>query len=293
MVSRTFASIKKIKGANCELIFVNDASTDDSLSLLLDLQKIYPIIIINMSRNFGVAPCVLAGMAHSNGDVVIYLDSDLQDPPELIPELFSKYEGGAEVVHTTRIKREGETRLKLLITKAAYLIINIFSDINLPINTGDYKLLSRRVVNEILQLKEYDPYMRGLSVWVGFQQAFVHYTRAPRFSGNSKFSLFGNGLGPVKEFLRGLTSYSAVPLYASLIFGLIVVFISALLIAWALFTKLIGTSTPGVSGILVAVSFFSGVILMTNGIIGLYISKMYYELKGRPRYIIRDIKSYK
>jgi len=291
LVSRTSAAIEKIPDSNYELIFVNDSSTDNSLPLLQELQKNYPIIIINMARNFGVTPCVLAGMAQSSGDAVVYLDCDLQDPPELINDLVQQFKVGAEVVHTTRTSRDGETWFKLLLTKQAYRIINAFSDINLPLNTGDYKLLSRRVVNEILQLKEYDPYMRGLSVWVGFKQAFVHYKRDPRFSGSTKMPLFGKG--PLKEFLRGLTSYSAAPLYMSFILGMLVTLISVLVIAWALVTKFLGIATPGVSGVLIAVSFFSGIILITNGIIGLYISKMYYELKARPRYIIRDIQNYK
>lgn len=291
LVSRTSAVIHKIADANYELIFVNDASTDNSLSLLHELQKQYPIIIINMSRNFGVTPCVLAGMAQSSGDVVVYLDCDLQDPPELITDLIQQFKEGAEVVHASRTSRDGETWLKLFLTKQAYRLINAFSDIDLPLNTGDYKLLSRRVVNEILQLKEYDPYMRGLSVWVGFKQAFVHYKRDARYAGSTKMPLFGKG--PFKEFLRGLTSYSAVPLYMSFVLGMLVTLISFLLILWALVTKFLGIATPGVSGLLIAVSLFSGVILVTNGIIGLYISKMYYELKARPRYIIKNIENYK
>jgi len=291
LVSRTSTAIQKIADANYELIFVNDASTDNSLSLLHELQKQYPIIIINMSRNFGVTPCVLAGMAQSSGDVVVYLDCDLQDPPELITDLIQQFKEGAEVVHASRTSRDGETWLKLFLTKQAYRLINAFSDIDLPLNTGDYKLLSRRVVNEILQLKEYDPYMRGLSVWVGFKQAFVHYKRDARYSGSTKMPLFSKG--PLKEFLRGLTSYSAVPLYMSFVLGMLVTLISFLLILWALITKFLGIATPGISGLLIAVSFFSGVILVTNGIIGVYISKMYYELKARPRYIIKNIENYK
>jgi len=287
LVYRTSTTLQGITDTNYELIFVNDASTDNSLTLLLELQEHFPITIINMSRNFGVTPCVLAGMAQSKGDLVVYLDSDLQDPPELIPLLLKRYLEGAEVVHTTRSSRDGETWLKLFLTKYAYRIINAFSEINLPLNTGDYKLLSRRVVNEILQLKEYDPYMRGLSVWVGFSQAFVQYNRSPRHSGFTKMPLFGKG--PLKEFIRGLTSYSAFPLYLSFLLGMIVTLISAFVIAWALITKLLGLAPPGVSSLLIAISFFSGVILITNGIMGLYISKMYYELKSRPKYIIKDI----
>jgi dolichol-phosphate mannosyltransferase len=290
LVTRTVGALRNINDSCFELIFVNDDSTDNSEEILLELQKKFPIIIINMSRRFGVTPCVIAGLSQSSGDVAIYLDSDLQDPPELIPELISKYQLGYDVVHTTRISRDGEKWIKLFLTKIAYHIINRFSDINLPTNTGDYKLLSRRVINEILNLKEYDPYMRGLSIWVGFKQYFFYYKREARFAGEAKFSLLSKG--PISEFFRGLTSYSAIPLYISFVMGIFVTFISFLVIIWALICKYLGISYPGSTGVLVAVSFFSGVILTTNGIMGLYISKMYYELKGRPRYIIKNIRDY-
>jgi dolichol-phosphate mannosyltransferase len=290
LVRRTDRALKLANCASYELIFVNDDSSDNSENILLTLQKNYQIIIINMSRRFGVTPCVLAGLNQATGDVAIYMDTDLQDPPELIPELIIAYQQGFDVVHTTRTNREGETWLKLFLTNMAYRIINKFSNIELPVNTGDYKLLSRRVINEILKLQEYDPYMRGLSIWVGFKQYFINYNREARFAGNAKFSLMSKG--PISEFLRGLTSYSAAPLYISLILGLFVTFISFIIIIWALICKYLGVSYPGSTGILVAVSFFSGVILTTNGIIGLYISKMYYEIKRRPQFIIKDIKHY-
>jgi len=287
LVRRVSDATKKIVDIDYEMIFVNDASTDSSLSLLLEMQKTFPITIINMSRRFGVTPCVLAGFEYAKGDAVIYMDSDLQDPPELIGELIEKFRQGAHVVHTTRTEREGEGFVKLLITKFAYRIINRFSEIRLPENTGDFKLLSAQVVQRILNLKEYDPYMRGLSVWVGFKQVYVNYKREPRWSGQTKFPLFSKG--PVSEFLRGITAYSAAPLYAALLIGVISLIIAIVLFIYALITKLFQLSTPGASGILIAVAFFSGIILITNGVIGIYIARIYYEVKGRPKYIIEDI----
>jgi len=286
LVRRTALAINSLS-ADYELIFINDCSNDNSLAVLLNLQQNYPIIILNTSRRFGVTPCVLAGLEYSKGDIVIYLDADLQDPPELIPDLVYQYHQGYDVVHTTRTHRKGESKLKLIITNMAYKFINLLSEIDLPINTGDFKLLSRKVVNEILKLKEYDPYMRGLSVWVGYNQGFVKYERDERYAGTAKFSLLSSG--PVKEFLRGLTSYSAFPLYISFILGLIVIFISILLIIWTLVVKFLGLTTPGSASILIAISFFSGIILITNGLMGLYLSKMFYDLKGRPRYIIKEV----
>ncbi len=287
LVSRVSKAILGIEGMNYEIIFVNDSSTDRSFEILADLQNKYPITIINMSRKFGVMPCVLAGLKHSRGDIVVYMDSDLQDPPELIPELVKRHKNGAEVVHTTRTHREGENAFKMWLTSKAYRVINYFSSIELPVNTGEFKLLSRRAVDQILQLDEYDPYMRGLSVWIGFKQDYVFYSREKRHSGVTHFPIFGKG--PVVEFIRGLTAYSATPLYISFFIGLIASFVSVMIILFALVTKLIGISAPGASSTLITVAFFGGLILMSNGILGIYISKIYYESKGRPRYIIESI----
>lgn len=290
LIRRVTDVSNNIYDCSYEMIFVNDASTDKSLEILLQLQKDYPITIVNMSRRFGVTPCVLAGLAYAKGDAVVYMDSDLQDPPELVSEMVSRFRNGAEVVHTTRTHRDGEGPLKMWATKKAYKIINYFSDIDLPENTGDFKLLSSRVVRKILELKEYDPYMRGLSVWVGFKQEFILYRREARFGGATKFPLFSKG--PIREFSRGLIAYSAAPLLISFSLGLIVSLLSIVLIAWALLTKLMGIAAPGASSVLIAIAFFSGAILMSNGIIGIYISKIYYEAKGRPRYIIESVSEH-
>jgi len=287
LIRRVSDATKKLVNLDYEMIFVNDASTDNSLILLLEMQKTFPITIINMSRRFGVTPCVLAGFEYAKGDAVIYMDSDLQDPPELIGEMIQQFKDGAHVVHTTRTKRYGEGYLKLILTKFAYRVINRFSEIRLPENTGDFKLLSAQVVKRILSLKEYDPYMRGLSVWVGFKQVYVYYKRDPRWSGQTKFPLFSKG--PISEFLRGVTAYSAAPLYAALLIGLMSLIIAIILFIYAVLTKLFHLSTPGVSGILISIAFFSGMILITNGVIGIYIARIYYEVKGRPKYIIEDI----
>jgi glycosyltransferase involved in cell wall biosynthesis len=285
LIRRVSAALK-ITNFGYELIFVNDCSTDNSIELLKELQTSYPIKIITMSRRFGVTPCIMAGLASSCGSAVIIMDSDLQDPPELIPELIKRFEEGADVVHTTRKSRKGENRFKMWLTKQAYKIINIVSDISLPENTGDYKLLSRRVVEHILHLKEYDPYMRGLSVWVGYHQDYVLYDRDARWAGNTKFPLLSKG--PLLEFIRGLTAYSAGPLYLSLIFGGLAALLSIFVALYAVLIKILGISASGVSSILIIISFFSGVILVSNGILGIYVAKIYYEVKGRPRYIIKE-----
>ena len=190
LVKRISQNINKLKTIkDYELIFVDDNSDDNSVETLKILMKNYPISIIKMSRTFGVTPCVIAGLEYSSGDAVIYMDSDLQDPPELIPDMCRKFNDGFEVVHTVRKKRHGESSFKIFITKAAYKVINFFSEVELQTDAGDFKLLSRRVVDKILDLNEYDPYMRGLSVWVGFKQCSILYDRDARFKGKTHFSL--------------------------------------------------------------------------------------------------------
>lgn len=287
LVRQVSIAASGITHLDLEMIFVNDDSTDRSLELLMELRKQYPIKIINMSRRFGVTPCVLAGFAHSKGDAVIYMDTDLQDPPSLIPQMVERFRNGAEVVHTTRIRRDGETKIKMWLTGWGYKIINLLSDISLPENTGDFKLLSRKVVDAILALPESDPYLRGLSVWVGYKQEFIYYNRQARFGGTTHFPLFSKQV--FREFIRGLTCFSAAPLYFSLVFGFATVAISGLLIVYALLAKLFGAAAFGSSSILIAVALFSGITLLTNGVIGLYIARIYNEVKRRPEYIIREI----
>ena len=179
-----------------------------------------------MSRKFGVDPCVLAGFRNCSGDAIIYLHSDQQDPPEIIPELIKKHEEGNEIVHTIRTKRLGESKFRMFITKIAYKTIHSLSDINLPIQAGDYKLISRKAIDHILEQKEFRPYVRGLSVWVGFKQDFIFYEREPRGEGESKMPLLS--AGPITDFINGVTSYSLKPLYLGIIFGFVSMAISFL-----------------------------------------------------------------
>ncbi len=291
LVSRVNATFKKVENYEYELIFVNDDSDDNSEKILEELQQSHKIKIINMSRTFGVGPCVLAGFKHSSGDCIVYLDSDLQDPPELIPKLLLEFEKGHDVVHTVREKRLGESGIKLFFTKLAYKTINKLSEIDLPIEAGDFKLISKRVLEKILSQREFRPYVRGLSVWVGFKQSFVYYTREARAHGESKFSLFSQG--PISEFINGVTSYSLKPLYIGIFLGFFSLLFSVLLIAYALYAKFNDLAIPGTTGILIAVSFFSGILLFTLGIMGIYIARIFEQARGREKYIIKEIKDFK
>lgn len=286
LINRTRNAICSIN-IDYELIFVNDNSTDNSYEILLKNRKEdQKIKIINMSRRFGVHPCQFAGLKYAKGDAVIYMDSDLQDPPELIPEMVKKFENGADVVNMTRTERLGESTLKMIITKFAYQMINFVSDIDLPENTGDFKLLSRRVVDELIKLKEYDPYMRGLVHWIGFKHDYIYYKREPRFAGETHFSIFGTG--PIKEFTRGIATFSAIPLYLSLFLGFLVSLGAFIYLIIIILTKFIGINLPGWSAIMATMLFLGGTILFTNGVMGIYIGRLYNDVKGRPSFIIKD-----
>ena len=291
LVKRISTTMQKIENWKYELIFVNDDSTDNSENILDKLQENYPIKIINMSRNFGVDPCVLAGFKNCSGDAIIYLHTDQQDPPEIIPDLIKKYEEGNEIVHTVRSKRKGEGKFRMFVTKIAYSIINSLSDIDLPNQAGDYKLISKNALKEIIKKKEYRPYVRGLSVWVGFKQGFVYYEREARGQGKSKMPLLS--AGPITDFINGITSYSLKPLYLGIIFGFVSIIISLLLILYSLYLKFSNLAIPGSTSIIIAVSFFSGIMLFTLGVMGIYLARIFEQTKGREQYIIKEIKDFK
>ena len=272
-----------------ELIFVNDDSTDNSLDLLMKhREKNNCIKIINMSRRFGIAPCVIAGFKHAEGDAVICMDTDLQDPPELIPELLEKWREGFDVVHTTRTRREGESLFKMWLTRRAYSMINFMADIDIPQNSGDFKLLSRRAVDAVLTLDEYDPFLRGLSRWVGFKQTQVYYKREARFAGKTKYSLLRSS-NPYREFLRGITSYSAMPLYFALFLGF---FVSTTAFGYLIYIFIsrvfFGLHLPGWPALMVIMLFLGGTILFTIGVLGIYIAKIHQDVKNRPKYFIES-----
>jgi len=291
LVERVHQTITKIQNYNYELIFVNDNSNDNSEEILLKLQNLHPIKIVNMTRTFGVGPCVLAGFKEAKGDCIVYMDSDLQDPPEIVEKLIIEHEKGFDVVHTVRTNRLGESRLKLFVTKIAYKVINLLSDIQLPIEAGDFKLISRRALDKIISQNEFRPYIRGLSVWVGYKQSFVNYVRDPRSTGETKFPLLSHG--PITQFISGITAYSLKPLYLGIILGFVSLIFSVCLIIYALYMKFANLAVPGTASIIITVSFFSGILLFTLGIMGIYLARIIEEVRGRDKYIIKDIKDFK
>lgn len=269
-----------------ELIFVNDASIDRSLRFLEQYAKEDPRIkVLTMSNRFGPSPCVLAGMRIARGAAVIYMDSDLQDPPELIPQMIEEYRKGADVVNMTRTERLGESPFKMWVTKQAYRLINAVSDIDIMMNTGDFKLLSRPVVEQLVQLREHDPFLRGLVRWVGFRQVQIFYQRQPRMAGETHFPLAG--FGPARAFLAGITSFSEVPLYMALVCGLVASTGAFIYLVGIIITRvLLGWHLPGWPAIMVTQLFLGGVILMTVGILGVYVGRIHREVKQRPNFIV-------
>ncbi len=267
-----------------ELIFVNDDSDDGSLDFLVAERARNPRIkVINMSRCFGFAECLKAGLDHASGDAVITMDADLQDPPELIPELLDKWRAGAEVVYTVRKHREGEPAFRMLVTKFAYKIINLFSRVDLPVDSGDFRLMSKRAVKEFLRLGEMIPYLRGLAMWIGFERASVSYVRAARRAGESHFpGTFS--FGALQSFVAGITSFSMVPLFFILVTGLIATMLSVA----GLVAVLFGAPFPEGTAMVLFLVLLWGSLMASLGIVAVYISRIYSDVRGRPPYIIKD-----
>ena len=295
LVKRLSSVLKQLvdygKLSTYELIFVNDASTDGSRAMLESMiGKKSDIRLINMSRNFGVSPCVIAGMQHATGDFVVYMDADLQDPPEVIPRMLEAWQQDQtiDVVHTVRNSRAGETWLKLVLTRLGYWILKHVSTITLQIEAGDFKMLSRRAVNHLVQLKEKRPYMRGLVSWIGFKQASISYNRDARYAGETHFFIFSTKV--ISNFFSSaLIAFSDLPLQFSSWLGATVSTLSVCYSCWLGIELLRGLSIPDWSLPLAILSFIGGVQLFSIGMLGLYIASIHVESKKRPNYIIESI----
>lgn len=278
-----------------ELIFVNDDSTDNSLELLkLEITNNNDVRVLNMSRNFGVSPCVLAGMEYSSGDLIIYMDADLQDPPEVIPAMLEKWyeDKTTDVIHTRRLSRDGESKFKLAITKLGYFILNKVTSINLPVETGDFKMLSRRTVDQLLQLKEKRPFIRGMVCWVGYNQKSIFYNRDPRGAGETKFPVLSARV--ISNFFSSaLISFSSFPLKISAYLGIFSSLIGVIVFLHIIIEKIQGHNIPGWTAIMAAILFFGSIQLITTGILGLYLLSVFEESKKRPNYIVESALGFK
>jgi dolichol-phosphate mannosyltransferase len=267
-----------------ELVFVNDGSRDRSPEILDDLARKDPRVrVIHFSRNFGHQAAITAGMDYARGEAVIVIDADLQDPPEVIPEMVAKWREGYEVVYGKRAKREGETFFKRFTASFFYRLLRAMTDIDIPLDTGDFRLVDRKVVEVMRLLREKNRFIRGLVAWVGFRQAALEYVRHRRFAGTTKY--------PLRKMLKlawdGITAFSNKPLKIAAYLGFALSFLSFVYLLVIVVAKLLGKSTvPGWASLAVINLFFSGVILIILGIMGEYIGRIYDEAKNRPLYVV-------
>jgi glycosyltransferase involved in cell wall biosynthesis len=268
-----------------EIIFVLDPSPDNTEQVILESSKInLKIKLLKMSRRFGQPAATMAGLAYSKGKRVVVIDVDLQDPPEVIFELNETMNQGFDVVYATRRTREGETLVKKIFAKLGYKAINALSEVQIPKNTGDFRMMSRRVVDEICALNEKHGFLRGLVAFVGFNQTGVFYDRDARNSGKGNYNRY---LGSLRIGINGLVGFSAKPLNFMSAIGGIIAGLSFLLGGWYAAQKILGiTLTPGLSTTVILISFFAGIQLLSLGLVGEYISRIYDEVKNRPVYII-------
>jgi len=271
---------------NYEFIFINDHSKDNSLYLLIELSKAdNRVFYINFSRNFGHQIAVTAGLDFCSGDAVVIIDADLQDPPELIPELYKKYKEGYEVVYAKRIKREGEGFFKKITAKIFYRLLKRITMINIPLDTGDYRLLDKKIVDYLRIMPEQNKFLRGQIAWLGFNQMFVEYSRDGRKHGKTGYTL--NKM--IRFALDGITSFSDKPLNMVTQAGICISFLSFLAIFYTLYGHFILKETiSGWASLIISTMFFGGIQLISIGIIGLYISRINKNVINRPLYIINN-----
>ena len=277
--------LKGIENYEYEIIFVNDGSKDKTLSILEKIaNKDKNVKVISFSRNFGHQCAVTAGLQYVTGDAIVIIDADLQDPPELIPEMLKLWEEGNEVIYGKRKTREGESKFKLLTAKMFYNTLNALSDVDIPKDTGDFILVDRKVVDVINSLPEHNKFLRGLFSWVGFEQKAFEYERKERFAGKTKY--------PLKKMLKlasdGIIGFSTKPLKMVEGLGIFSIIMSFIILIYSLLSYAFSwhNLTAGWTSIMVTLTFLGGSILVSLGMIGEYIARIYDESKGRPQYII-------
>lgn len=270
-----------------EIIFVNDGSKDKTLNILKSIADIDKNVkIISFSRNFGHQAAVTAGIKFVSGDAVVIMDADLQDPPELIPEMLKLWKNGNDVIYGTRKTRKGESIFKTLTAKMFYNFLNKMSEVEIPKNTGDFRLVDRKVIDIINSLPEHNKFLRGLFSWVGFEQKEFLYDRPKRLHGKTKY--------PLKKMLKlandGILSFSSKPLKLVGVLGILSIIFSIIVLIYSLCSYFGNWNnlTPGWTSIMVCITFFAGVQLLSLWIIAEYISRIYDEGKGRPEYIINE-----
>ena len=290
---RVVSNLKKLSDRySYEIVFINDGSKDDTLDILKKIaDNDKNVKVISFSRNFGHQAAVIAGIRNVTGDAVIIMDADLQDPPELFEGMIEKWENGYDVVYGKRKTRSGESLFKLLTAKAFYNTLNKLSEIEIPKDTGDFRLVDRKVIDVIASLPEHNKFLRGLFSWVGFNQYAYEYNRVNRIAGKTKY--------PFKKMFKlatdGILSFSAKPLKVVGAIGFFSVIVSIAILVYSIvsFVFKLNSLTPGWTSIMCTMTFIGGIILISLGMIGEYIARIYEESLGRPEYIIDELINFK
>lgn len=294
VIEYTYERLKQVMDTieeRYELIFVNDGSRDRTVELVTMICDFDPNVrLINFSRNFGHQIAISAGMDYAQGDAIVVIDADLQDPPEVILDMIAKWKEGFEVVYGQRLKRKGETIFKKLTAMFFYRILRSMTNVDIPIDTGDFRLIDRKVCDVLRSLKEKNRFVRGLISWIGFRQTSVEYIREERFAGETKY--------PLKKMIAfavdGITSFSYKPLKIATYVGFALSISSFIYLLVVILQKLVtGDTVQGWASIVAVNLLFNGIILMLLGVIGEYIGRIYDESKNRPLYIVREVQGYK
>jgi polyisoprenyl-phosphate glycosyltransferase len=282
---RVIAVMEKV-GEPFELVLVNDGSRDGSFNIMRSLhERDQRVRVVDFSRNFGHQIAISAGLDYAQGQAVVIIDSDLQDPPETIPELIARWKAGAEVVYAQRQTRTGETKFKLITASVFYRLIGRITSVNIPRNVGDFRLMDRRVVDALVSMREHHRFMRGLSSWVGFRQEAVLYHRHERYAGTTKYPL----AKMIRFSMDAITSFSHLPLQLATTLGFVLAGISLLGIVIAIILRLFTGAIVGQASTLIVVLFIGGIQLIFLGIIGEYLGRIYDEVRARPLYIVHHV----
>jgi dolichol-phosphate mannosyltransferase len=289
VIEATHKRVTKVMKDNAykdyEIFYINDGSTDATLKILKKIAAAdKKVKAISFSRNFGHQPAVSAGIQSVSGDVAIIIDADLQDPPELFPEMVRLYLEGNDVVYGVRRERKGESFFKKITAKLFYRVINFLSDVPLPLDTGDFRLISRKVMDAFKSMKETHKYIRGLISWAGFKQTPVYYARDARFAGETKYPLSKM----IQFATNGLLYFSKKPLKLAMTLGFLSILVGLGLSIYTVFAFILHKTASGWASLIISVVFFGGVQLLTIGVLGEYIGSIFDEVKHRPEFIIED-----
>ncbi|HVE85975.1 MAG TPA: glycosyltransferase family 2 protein [Myxococcales bacterium] len=282
-------SVLKAAGVTYELVLVNDGSRDGTWALMKQLREQDPgVTLLNLSRNFGHQIAITAGIEHAAGEAVVVMDADLQDPPEVILQMLAKWREGFDVVYGVRTRRRGDGWFKRATASLFYRVVRMATRVDIPADTGDFRLISRRAVDHLKKLRETNRFVRGLVAWLGFKQFGLTYERAPRYAGRTKYPL-----GKMLRFAAdAVASFSIAPLRLASSLGLLVSLGSFGYGTFAIYVKVShGPALPGWASLIVAVAFLGGVQLLCLGILGEYLGRVYDEVKGRPLYVVQDFDS--